>query len=113
MQYCWDIALVIFFIRLFMIALATISGAYAANDPKPQRYLYWLGFIAQAGVTLGFAYEIARRFPDWGGEIDSIIVAVVAINQIIGPITFKFALEKGKEARGKIDYKTLIQMNNK
>lgn len=99
LRYSWNIALVIFFIRFVMIALTTTTGAALARDPTPQRYLYWLGFIAQAGVTLGFAYEIVRRFPSWGPDLATIIIAVVSINQIVGPITFKYSLERAKETK--------------
>ena len=94
-----------------MIALSTTTGSIITKDLFPHRNLYWLGFIAQAGITLGFAYEIARRFPGWGTEVASIIIAVVAINQIVGPITFKFALVKAKETRNKMNYRSFIKNN--
>ena len=59
----------------------------------------WLGFIAQAGVSLGLAQMLLDRFPEWGGSLRTLIIAVIAINQLIGPIGFRFALIRTKEAR--------------
>jgi hypothetical protein len=39
------------------------------------------------------------RFPDWGPALATTIVAIIAINQLIGPIAFKFALNAVGEAR--------------
>jgi len=59
----------------------------------------WMGFIAQAGVTLGLASIIARRFPGWGEEVRSIALAMIALNQLLGPIAFRWALVRSGEAR--------------
>ena len=40
-----------------------------------------------------------RSFPEWGVALSTMIVAVIALNQIIGPITFKYALGAVGEAR--------------
>jgi Kef-type K+ transport system membrane component KefB len=104
----WNIALFMFFIRFVSIGSSTTLGAKVARDPKPERRLYWLGFIAQAGVTLGFAHEIARRFPEWGAELACIIIAVISINQIAGPVTFKYALNAAGESRGRKDLSRII-----
>ncbi|MBD3291064.1 hypothetical protein GF337_19810, partial [candidate division KSB1 bacterium] len=113
LQKSWLIALIIFFLRTIMLSTCTTTGAMIARDPAPQRYMYWLGFVAQAGVSLGFAHEIMRRFPAFGSELASIIIAVVAIDQLIGPVTFKYALEKCNETKEKITYRTLINQRTK
>jgi uncharacterized membrane protein len=59
----------------------------------------FLGFIGQAGVSIGFAKIIGANFGDWGIQLQTLILAIVAINQIIGPIGFKWALKKAGEAR--------------
>lgn len=109
LQKSWAIAFLIFILRTIMLAASTTAGALVAKDPSPQRYLYWLGFVSQAGVSLGFAHEIMRRFPVFGSELASIIIAVVAIDQLIGPITFKYALEISRETKEKLTYRTLVK----
>ena len=58
-----------------------------------------ISFITQAGVSLGLAGIVMRSFPEWGAALATTIVAIVAVNQLIGPIAFKFALGTVGEAR--------------
>jgi len=57
--------------------------------------------VTQAGVSIGLAQIAARQFPEIGMHLNTVILAIIAINQIIGPITFKLALnnvgESGKQ----------------
>ena len=50
-------------------------------------------------TSLGLALEVVRRFPEWGGSLVTIVVAVIAINQMVGPIAMKQALIRTGEAR--------------
>jgi len=43
---------------------------------------------------------IPRRFPEGGEILFTLLLAVIVINQIVGPIAFKFALEQSGEAKG-------------
>jgi hypothetical protein len=42
---------------------------------------------------------LARAFPAVGEGLRSLVVATVAINEIVGPVFFKLALERGGEVR--------------
>ena len=54
---------------------------------------YGISFLTQAGVSLGLALEVVRRFPDWGAVFATIAVAAISINQLIGPVAMKLALQ--------------------
>jgi len=54
--------------------------------------------MTPAGVALGMAVVIENVFPEWGGEFKAFILAVIAINQIIGPILLQKLLIKVGEA---------------
>jgi len=54
----------------------------------------WLGFITQAGISLGLLVEVGRRFSDLGPYIQTILTASIIINQVIGPVAFKAGLKK-------------------
>jgi len=88
----WPIALVIFFIRLIGIFLGSYFGGYLSKEPKRQNRLRWMGFITQAGVGLGLAKEVASHFPDWGPSFATLIISVIVINEMIGPIFFKWVI---------------------
>ena len=95
----WGIALAIAGFRIAMIVIGTRLATSLAGDPGPFRRYCWLGFITQAGLSLALISQVETRFPDWGAGLATILVAVVAINQLIGPVAFKMALEKVGEAR--------------
>ncbi|MCK5222420.1 MAG: potassium transporter TrkA, partial [Candidatus Aminicenantes bacterium] len=57
----------------------------------------WLGFITQAGISLGLLSEVLRRFPETGVHIQAILIATITLNQIIGPIGFKYGLYRAGE----------------
>jgi len=94
----WLLALIFVVLRGVLKFSGTYIGAKLANeDPAVQRH-GWAGFISQAGVALGMAVVIERSFPEWGGEFKALVLAIIAINQIIGPILLQRLLFKVDEA---------------
>ncbi len=97
----WQIASVLIVARLVALFAATWLGARLAGDDRTVRRLGWMGFLAQAGVTLGIANLVRDRFPLWGAEVAALVVAMIAVNQIIGPPAFRYAIIKsGEGGRG-------------
>jgi Kef-type K+ transport system membrane component KefB len=88
----WPIALIIFCIRLVGIFLGSYLGGRLAKDPKRENKLRWMGFVTQAGVGLGLAKEVASHFPNWGPSFATLIISVIVINEMIGPIFFKWVI---------------------
>ncbi len=56
-----------------------------------------MAYITQAGVAIGLAQLAQRQFPEIGVYLITLVLAVISINQIIGPIAFKIALGIVKE----------------
>jgi Trk K+ transport system NAD-binding subunit len=94
----WDVALIIFFARLLSIIIGSVIGGTIAKTPVSHTKVSWMAFITQAGVGLGLAKGIADNYPAWGSTFATIIISVIVINQIVGPIMFKFSLFFVKEA---------------
>ncbi|MBN1688033.1 MAG: cation:proton antiporter [Candidatus Omnitrophica bacterium] len=94
----WLLALVLVMMRLLAVFVSTYAGAKWGSKNIFLAHYSWLGFIAQAGVSLGLAAMLLRGFPEWGGALQTLIIAMIAINQLIGPIGFRFALIRSKEA---------------
>jgi Kef-type K+ transport system membrane component KefB len=89
------------------VVLVRMGGIYTgirvggrwAGLPKeiPQRA--WLGLVSQAGVAIGLATVVADVYPSRGGELRTLLLAMIAINETIGPILFRFSLQRAGEIR--------------
>jgi len=71
---------------------ATLTHA----EPQVRRYA-WTGFVSQAGVTLGMVVIMSRAFPEWGGDLLTLFVAMVAVHELVGPVLFQWALARAGE----------------
>ncbi len=94
----FGIAVGLFFLRLFTMILGGMFGVISVKDPKKYTFIAWMPYLTQAGVALGLATIIAEEFPDWGYEFETIIIAIIVINQLIGPPLFKWSLNFVKES---------------
>ncbi|HEY6882080.1 MAG TPA: cation:proton antiporter [Polyangiales bacterium] len=96
----WPIALSLCAGRFVATWIAhRIGAAWARDDPFLVRW-GWASLVSQAGLTLGLSAVLARAFPAVGEGLRSLVVATVAINEVVGPIFFKLGLERGREVRG-------------
>jgi Kef-type K+ transport system membrane component KefB len=87
------------FVALFVVlrGAAIFSGTWlgarlTGAEPAVARYA-WTGFVSQAGVTLGMVVIASRAFPEWGGELVTLFVAMVAVHELVGPVLFQKGLE--------------------
>ena len=97
LRICWSMALCLVVIRIFGIFLATFIAGTISRDPASHRQSAWMAYITQAGVAIGLAQLAQRQFPEIGVYLITLVLAVISINQIIGPIAFKIALGIVKE----------------
>lgn len=95
----WLPALSYVLVRLGATWLATRVPAAAARAPRPVVRDAWMGFVAQAGLSLGLAARVARDLPGFGREVATLVVAAVVINQLVGPVLWAWALRRNGEAR--------------
>ncbi len=81
--------------------LGAMWGAWRLNlDRTVQRYLGF-GLMAQAGLAVGIALVVDRRFPLYAEVVTTVILASVVIYEMFGPISTKFALTRSGEAHQK------------
>lgn len=88
----FGIALALFTLRIFTMVLGGIFGVVAAKDDKKYTFISWMPYVTQAGVALGLTTLIVAEFPEWGYEFQTVIIAIIVINQLIGPPLFKLAI---------------------
>jgi Kef-type K+ transport system membrane component KefB len=93
----WPIALALCTVRgLVTFFTARLSSRIAGDAPVIRRF-GWSALISQAGFALGLSVVIARTFPEFGDGFRSLAIAVVGINEMVGPILFKFSLDRAGE----------------
>jgi Kef-type K+ transport system membrane component KefB len=85
-------------IRLAAVWVLTRAPARLAGSGEHVVRYAWMGFVAQAGLSLGLASRIQRELPDFGVAVATVVVAAVVINQLVGPVLWKHALEASGEA---------------
>ncbi len=100
----WPIAIILFTIRLVSLIGGSYFGGIMAGDPWRYCHVGWMPYITQAGVALGLSTVIAKEFPSWGPDFYTVIIAIIVINQVIGPPLFKWALGKLGEDRSRGEF---------
>jgi Kef-type K+ transport system membrane component KefB len=93
----WPLAAFLVIVRTVGIFGSTWVAGILNRDPSQHKRIAWMAYITQAGVAIGLAQLAQRRFPELGVYLTTLVLAVITINQVVGPITFKIALKKAGE----------------
>jgi Kef-type K+ transport system membrane component KefB len=93
----WPIALALCAGRALFTYVAAQLSSSLANDPPAVRKWGWSSLVSQAGLALGLGVVVKNSFPSVGDGFGSLVIAAVAINEMIGPVLFKMALDKTGE----------------
>lgn len=92
-------------------AVGKIGGVYIGGKASgANKYIQkYLGFamLPQAGVAIALALKIQTTYPDLAGLITSVVLASVAINELVGPLGTKFAITSA----GEIHFKKEVRSN--
>lgn len=91
------IAGLLFAARALAYFIAARVGGKSGGEPDEVRSRAWLGYLPQAGVTLGLIGIAASKLEPIGPLILDLGIAVVAINLLIGPLGLRFALANEAE----------------
>ena len=93
----WPYALGLVFLKAIGTFAGTYLGGIVGREGDIIKRHGWMAYISQAGVSLGLVVMVAKVFPEWGATFRSVMIATIAINQLIGPVTFKMLLNKAGE----------------
>ncbi len=94
----WPVALALAVTRALVTFGASHLAGRFAHDPAPLRKWGWAGLVSQAGLALGVAAMIERTFPQLGSGFRALATATVALNEMVGPVLFKVALDRAGES---------------
>jgi len=84
-------------LRVLAVRASSRVAARLIGFDAPEASLLWRALVPTAGTTLGLTAIAAANLPEWGTRLSALIVAVVAINQLIGPIIFRATLVAANE----------------
>jgi Kef-type K+ transport system membrane component KefB len=76
----------------------TRIGARIAGAPEPVVRYSGMGLLPQAGLALALAMLFAKTFPEFGEGAAALTLGVVALNEIIAPAVYRYALVRSGEA---------------
>jgi Kef-type K+ transport system membrane component KefB len=93
----WPVALLMAGSRAGVTWVGSMVSSRIAKDSPVIRKWGWTGLVSQAGLALGLSVVIAKDFPSFGPAFRSLAVASIAVNEMIGPILFKLALDRSGE----------------
>ncbi|MEN8157293.1 MAG: cation:proton antiporter [Bacteroidota bacterium] len=99
----WFVTLILFGARIVSLMLAGYLGSRVAGDSPLFRRISWMPYVTQAGVGVGLATIIATEYTEWGGAFATVMIAVIVLNQFVGPPLFKWALHMAGEVHVKSD----------
>jgi Kef-type K+ transport system membrane component KefB len=94
----WPLVVTLVTVRAVAIWAGTRAGARIGGAGEKVERFAWTGFVSQAGVTLGMVTIVAEAFPEWGAEMKTLFVAMVAIHELGGPVL----LQRGLAAAGEV-----------
>ena len=90
-------AVIVTLFRLGAVRISTDLAARLVGAGSPPARLLWRALVPTAGATLGLLAFAVPDLPEWGTRLQSLVVAIVAINQVIAPIVFRATLSSANE----------------
>jgi len=106
------VAVVLVAARVALIRLGVMAGLKVSGVDRETGEYAWTGLVSQAGITLGLTAVVAAEFPGWGGQVQTLLVALIVVDELLGPALFRHGLARA----GEIDahaHRPLIVVSNR
>lgn len=94
----WPVALLLALSRVIVTYGASRLASRLAGDPPVLQRWAWAPLVSQAGFAIGIAQIVSREFPAFGRGFGDLAIATVAMNEMVGPIIFKMAIDRAGES---------------
>jgi Kef-type K+ transport system membrane component KefB len=95
---CWMFTICLVLVRAIGLYGASWAGQAIPGNTAARNGSAWMAYLTQAGVSIGLAQIAQREAPEIGVYLTTVVLAVIAVNQVVGPIMFKAALNRVGEA---------------
>jgi Kef-type K+ transport system membrane component KefB len=96
----WPAALLLAGARAALTLAGGRLSSRLAGDPPVLRRWGFAALVPQAGLALGIAGQVTAAFPQLGAAFGALVISVVAVNELVGPVLLKVALDRAGETGG-------------
>jgi len=107
----WPIALGLAAVRTGLIRIGTRVGLNVSGIDRGVGEHAWTGLISQAGITVGLASVVASEFPGWGTSLQTVLIALIPIHELVGPMLFRLGLARAGEREARTPRPLLVVSN--
>ncbi len=80
-----------------LLAGGRLGARFAGSTPQVGRFVPY-GLLPQAGLALALSHLVARTFPTFGAAASALTLGVIALNELVAPVVYRWALVKSGEA---------------
>jgi Kef-type K+ transport system membrane component KefB len=77
---------------------ARLAAWQLGLEPRVQKFLGF-GIQAQAGLAVGLTLAVSSRYPQFAPVVSTVVLSSVAVFEMLGPASTRFALVRSGEAR--------------
>lgn len=91
-------AVIIVLVRGFGLVYGAKLGSRIAQAPQVVQRYAGMGLLPQAGLALALAMLFSSTFPEFGAGASALTLGIVALNEIIAPAIYRWALIRSGEA---------------
>lgn len=102
-------AVVLVLVRGGAFLLGSSVACRIAGTPAQARRWVGFGLLPQAGLALALSMLFTKTFPSFGAEAGALTLGIVAINELVAPVLYRFALVRSGEAGANASAATSLQ----
>jgi Kef-type K+ transport system membrane component KefB len=89
--------------RLIGKLVGAFMGARVAKLPSEFHRRTGFGILAHAGLAIGLVFSLARRFPQVGNELSTVVLGAILVYEIVGPISVRHVLLRAGESQARTE----------
>ena len=78
-------------------------GSRLANLPAEYHGRMGFAILAHAGLAIGLVLSLARRFPELGSELSTIVLGAILVYEIVGPVSVRSVLLRSGESQARTE----------
>lgn len=94
----WPFAIALVLARAAAVFFGVRVGARLGGADESTRRYGWMGFLSQAGVAITLASKLGADLGATGQTLSTLLIAGVALNEIVGPVLLERAVKLSGEA---------------